>query len=132
MFGVRRNLRSKESDGSVKKGFFQIHAMDSKTKISSGADCIFVNPSTHMIVMHGCYLHNSSSRAEKIHKGEIHKERCAWITCERYEILPLSQVDGDEIRYNPKDNPFFELNGTNVDKSTFTMLITNGTRIILK
>lgn len=124
MFGVRRNL------GAVKKGFLQIHQMDSKSKIKSGSEDILVDPNTHMIVMHGCYLHNSSTRAEKINKGEIHKERCAWIACERYEIVALDDVQGDEIKYNPKVTPFFDLNGENVDKKTFDMLVTNGVRII--
>lgn len=126
MYGVRRNL------GSVKKGFLQIHEMDSKSKIKSGSKDILVDPSTHMIIMHGCYLHNSSVRAEKINKGEIHKERCAWITCDSFEIVPLAFVQGDEISYNPKVNPFFCLDGKNVDKHSFDMLVTNGVRIIRK
>jgi len=126
MFGVRRNL------GPVKKGFLQIHQMDSRSKIKSGSADILVDPSTHMIIMHGCYLHNSSVRSAKIHKGEIHKERCAWITCDSYEIVSLESVQGDEITYNPKVNPFFCLNGVNVDKQSFDLLVTNGVKIIKK
>jgi hypothetical protein len=126
MFGVRRNL------SAVKKGFLQIHEMDSKSKIKSGSQDILVDPSTHMIMMHGCYLHNSSTRAEKINKGEIHKERCAWITCNSFEIVALADIKGDEISYNPKVNPFFSLNGKNVDKQEFAMLVTNGVKIILR
>jgi hypothetical protein len=126
MFGVRRNL------SAIKKGFLQIHEMDSKSKIKSGSQDILVDPSTHMIIMHGCYLHNSSTRAEKINKGEIHKERCAWITCNSLEIVALADIQGDEISYNPKVNPFFSLNGKNVDKQEFEMLVTNGVKIILK
>jgi hypothetical protein len=126
MFGVRRNL------SAIKKGFLQIHEMDSKSKIKSGSQDILVDPSTHMIIMHGCYLHNSSTRAEKINKGEIHKERCAWITCNSLEIVALADIQGDEISYNPKVNPFFSLNGNNVDKQEFAMLVTNGVKIILK
>ena len=126
MFGVRRNL------SAVKKGFLQIHEMDSKSKIKSGSKDILVDPSTHMIIMHGCYLHNSSARAEKINKGEIHKERCAWITCDSFEIVPLADIQGDEISYNPKVNPFFVLDGKNVDKHNFDMLVTNGVKIIRK
>lgn len=123
MFGVRRNL------GAVNKGFLQIHELESKSKIKSGSKDILVNPSTHMIVMYGCYLHNSSTRAEKINKGEIHKERCAWISCDRYDIVELSDVNGDEISYNPRVNPFFSLNGSNVDKQTFDLIVTNGVKI---
>lgn len=130
MFGVRRNLRSREKDGSVKKGFLQVHEMSSKSKIKSGSNDILVDPQTHMIVMRGCYLHNSATRAEKIHTGAIHKERCAWITCDSFEIVPLEDIEGDEIKYNPKVNPFFDLNGENVDKKEFEMLVTNGVRII--
>jgi hypothetical protein len=126
MFGVRRNL------GAVKKGFLQIHELDSRSKIKSGSKDILVDPSTHMIIMHGCYLHNSSVRSAKIHAGEIHKERCAWISCDRYEIVALADIKGDEISYNPKVNPFFALNGKNVDKQEFAMLVTNGVKIILK
>jgi len=126
MYGVRRNL------SPIKKGFLQIHELQSKSKIKSGSKDILVDPSTHMIIMHGCYLHNSSTRAEKINKGEIHKERCAWISCERYEIVELSNICGDEITYNPRVNPFFSLNGNNVDKKTFDTLITNGVKIILQ
>jgi hypothetical protein len=126
MFGVRRNL------GAVKKGFLQIHELDSRSKIKSGSKDILVDPSTHMIIMHGCYLHNSSVRSAKIHAGEIHKERCAWISCDRYEIVALADIKGDEISYNPKVNPFFALNGKNVDKQEFEMLVTNGVKIILK
>jgi len=126
MFGIRRNL------GAVKKGFLQIHELDSRSKIKSGSKDILVDPSTHMIIMHGCYLHNSSVRSAKIHSGEIHKERCAWISCDRYEIVALADIKGDEISYNPKVNPFFALNGKNVDKQEFAMLVTNGVKIILK
>jgi hypothetical protein len=133
MFGIRRNLRAKESDGTIKKGFIQIHELDSKSKIRSGSNDILIDPTKQMVVLTNCYLHNSSARSEKIHRGEIHKERCAWISCDSFEILPIdTSIVGQEITFNPKVNPFFALNGKNVDKHTFSkVVVTSNARIIL-
>jgi hypothetical protein len=131
MFGVRRNLRSREKDGSIKKGFMQIHEMDSKSKIKTGSIDVLIDPKKSMIIMQGCYLHNSATRAQKIFNGEIHKERCAWVTCESYEVIEIDAIEGDEIRYNPKVKPFFELNGENVDKHTFDTLVMIDSRLFI-
>jgi hypothetical protein len=132
MFGVRRNLRAKERDGSVKKGFMQIHEMDSKSKIKSGSNDLLINPEEQMIIMYGCYLHNSASRAQKIFDGEIYKERCAWVTCESYEVVDIDAFDhSGEITYNPKVSPFFDLDGENVDKQEFDIIVMADSRLFI-
>ncbi len=124
MYAVRRNLRK-----GAKFGWMQIHEAATKSAIKKGSNDIFVDPSKFSIKMQNCYIHNSVARSAKIHAGDIHKERCAWVACNSFEIVErVDAVDG-EVSFNPRVSPNFIHNGNNVDKHTFDNLITLGTQI---
>lgn len=124
MFAVRRNLRKGD-----KFGWMQIHQADTKSKIKKGSQDIFVDPRKFSIKMHNCYLHNSVGRSTKIHSGDIHKERCAWVACDSFEIIERVEVADGEVSFNPRIAPNFMHNNENVDKETFSSLITLGTQL---
>jgi hypothetical protein len=124
MYAIRRNLRK-----GKQFGWMQIHEAATKSAIKKGSNDIFVDPSKFSIKMQNCYIHNSVARSAKIHSGDIHKERCAWVACSSFEIVKrVDAVDG-EVSFNPRIAPNFMHNGVNVDKQTFTNLITFGTQI---
>ena len=127
MFAIRRNLRK-----GKQFGWMQIHEAATKSSIKKGSKDIFIDPSKQSIKMHNCYLHNSASRASKIHTGEIYKERCAWASCESFEIVdrtvPVSQA---EVSYNPRNSPTWMHDNANADKQTFDCLVTFGTQIFI-
>lgn len=127
MYAVRRNLRKGKTFG-----WMQIHQAETKSKIKKGSKDIFVDPSKFSIKMQNCYLHNSVGRSTKIHSGDIHKERCAWVACESFEIVERIDVEGGEVSFNPRQSPNFMHNNENVDKATFATLITSGTKIYSK
>lgn len=135
MFAIRRNLRK-----GKQFGWMQIHEASTKSSIKKGSKDIFIDPSKQSIKMHNCYLHNSTSRASKIHAGEIYKERCAWASCESFEIVDrtslVSEVDAKnvmlaEVSYNPRKSPTWMQDNNNVDKQTFDCLVTFGTQIFI-
>ena len=124
MYAVRRNLRKGE-----KFGWLQVHEAVGRGGIKKGSKDVFVNPAKHSLKMTNCYLHNSLARTSKIHLGMIHKERCAWIVCESFEIVKQESSTGDEISFNPRIAPHFMLKGENVDGEKFTKLTTLGAKI---
>ncbi len=107
----------------------QIHQAETKSKIKKGSQDIFVDPSKFSIKMQNCYIHNSVARSAKIHSGDIHKERCAWVACDSFEIVERVEVADGEVSFNPRVSPNFIHNGVSADKQTFSSLITLGTQI---
>ena len=135
MFAIRRNLKK-----NAQFGWMQIHELKTKSSIKKGSDDIFIDPTKQCIKMHNCYLHNSVARASKIHSGEIYKERCAWVSCESFEIVDrtslVSEVDAKnvmlaEVTYNPRKSPTWMQGSNNVDKQEFDCLVTFGTQIFI-
>ena len=127
MFAIRRNLKK-----NAEFGWMQIHELKTKSSIKKGSEDIFIDPSKQCIKMHNCYLHNSFARASKIHAGEIYKERCAWVSCESFEIVDrVNPVSQDEVSYNPRKSPTWMQGSNNVDKQEFDCLVTFGTQIFI-
>lgn len=77
-------------------------------------------------VLEKCRLINKPSVAKRIFDG-ANKEVCAWI---EFGSMELKRVDFlDEIKYNPRENPFWTYKGQNVDGAEFEKLCVMGRKI---
>lgn len=83
------------------------------------------DPSTTMLMMHGCYLRNSRRTAERIHAG-ARKSVCAWVLCRevRVETVPPynspAELDPQRISFNPRTLPHWhDQHGTDLDGTKF-------------
>ena len=76
------------------------------------------SPSEVQLVMRGCQLRNHKGVAQKIFNGG-EKVVCAWVLCDEIEIVEkdFTQFDTfcDRIKYNPRVQPNWLLNGEVVD-----------------
>ena len=76
------------------------------------------NPTEVQLVMKDCQLRNHKKTAEKIFKGG-EKVVCAWVLCEEIEIRKTNFAQWDlicdRIKYNPRVQPNWILNGAVVD-----------------
>lgn len=85
----------------------------------------YLDPITTQIVMIRCQLRNHKKVAEKIFNGG-EKVVCAWVLCEeidiRRETFIQFDVNCDRIRYNPRVQPNWLLNGEIVDKQYIDMI----------
>lgn len=74
------------------------------------------------LVMKGCQLRNHKKTAEKIFNGG-EKVVCAWVLCDEIEIrtknFALWDLICDKIKYNPRVQPNWLLNGVVVDNQKF-------------
>lgn len=75
-----------------------------------------------IFLLEKCKLINRSSVARKIFEG-ANKEVCAWIEFETMTQLTEITCSPDEVRYNPRKNPFWTYKGENVDGAIFEKLV---------
>ena len=127
-YAIRRNL------GKGKYfGFWQISECPTNSKI--GKLIGFIDGTKQSIIMSDCLLYNSLGTSKKIYNGrnldkKVHKERCAWIVCESYQITDIIGVNNDiEISFNPRKSPHFMCNEVNVDRQKFDVLFSNEYKI---
>jgi len=85
----------------------------------------YYDPTTTQIIMNECELRNYKKVAEKIYNG-ANKTVCAWVLCKGIEIktkgfIPFD-ITCDRIRYNPKVQPNWILNGEVADKQSIDMI----------
>jgi len=77
------------------------------------------------LVMKGCQLRNYQKTAEKIFNG-ANKTVCAWILCDEIEIRKTNFAQWDlicdRIKYNPRVQPNWTLNGIIVDNQTIEVI----------
>jgi hypothetical protein len=104
-------------------------------KIQSNAGVQYHRPEDVNLILKKCQLKNNRKVAERIFNGE-YKDVCAWILCESITIVPLEFCSSDfksdtadMLRYNPKKNPFWTLNGECVDNNNYENLYTVGKNI---
>ena len=117
-----------------------------KWKIQSRSGVEYHLPEDIDLIMKNCQLKNNRKVAEKIFNGE-NKDVCAWILCESITIREsvysekereffssLSAISGeiDALRYNPRKNPFWTLNGDCVDNNSYKELYTIGKNIFIQ
>lgn len=98
-----------------------VNYMKWKVKHSDGS-VVYYNPTDIQLSMINCQLKNNKNAAEKIFKGG-YKVVCAWILCEDINIITnnFTQTDvfGDRLRYNPRNQPNWVLKENNVDNMFF-------------
>jgi len=92
----------------------------------------YYDPNDVQFILIDAKLKNYEKTAKKIKAG-MNKTVCAWIICKEIITLPKNTIHlyGDEIKYNPRIKPYFDLNGNNVDNSEFSKLITNNNKIFI-
>lgn len=83
----------------------------------------YFEPDKFQLVMKGCVLKNHKKTATKIFEGS-HKVVCAWILCKDIEVLsePKNLDNNQQIKYNPRIQPNWVIEGNIVDNATFNQL----------
>ena len=85
----------------------------------------YYNPTETQLVLKGTQLKNHKSVAKKIYEGG-EKVVCAWILCDEIEVLTYnfnqSDFEGEQLRYNPRVQPNWMLNGIIVDDARFSRI----------
>jgi hypothetical protein len=92
------------------------------------------HPAEVQINMFGCTLSNSRKTAEKIFTGETTKVVCAYIKCEDVQVITnnFKTESNTQIRYNPRELPFWNIDGKDVDGSYHKELFTIDYKVFLK
>lgn len=90
----------------------------------------YLEPAHVSLVMRDCYLRNRPLSAQKIFDGH-QKFVCAWIECESLEVKDPVSVSGPELKYNPRVQPNWCLDGINVDGTHYNELITNNRAVFI-
>lgn len=98
---------------------------------NTNGQSFYLDPKGVCLTLVKCTLRNQKGAANKIHQG-ANKTVCAWIDCE--DILAGSAIDveGELVKYNPREIPNWIYRGDNVDGKTFDKLLTNGKNILCK
>lgn len=78
---------------------------------------VYYSPTEVQVVMTGCTLKNSRTAAQKIFTGETTKVVCAWVLCDDVQIITkdFKPESNTRIKYNPRELPYWNLNGKNMD-----------------
>jgi hypothetical protein len=90
----------------------------------------YLDPNEVQLVLRNCELKNNQKSAQEIFQGN-HKKVCSWVLCESMEIKKndFSSQNENQIRYNPRVQPNWLLNGENVDGEKFDTIISDGRRL---
>jgi hypothetical protein len=93
------------------------------------------DPNQVQLMMVNCRLKNRKNIAEKIKEG-AHKEICAWVLCDGLEVIkpeegkiPSSKL---EIKYNPRLQPNWVLEGANINNSHINIIVSVGKKLYIK
>lgn len=124
-YTVRRHLQK-----GKEYGFFQIrgHVTDAK----QGEVIELINPEKFNIAFINCKLYSKEKQAEKIFKGLTTKKPCAWIIFESYIITPKEEIkEVINLEFNPRKNPFWVLDGKNVDNKLINKIVMNNSKLFI-
>jgi len=103
-----------------------------KWKIWSKSGCEYHSPEIVQLILYNCQLKNNRKTAQKIYDGE-NKEVCAWILCESITINHLDQFknlqSNIQIKYNPRKNPYWDINNIDSDNLILEKIFTNEKKI---
>lgn len=96
----------------------------------------YYDPQAVQLVMYECTLKNNRKVAEKIHPsgGNENKSVCAYILCERIEILAekILEESNISVRYNPKVLPYWTVGGSpSGDTEKYGMIFSVGDKLFL-
>ena len=117
MIAIRRDLKKGKTFGH-----WQISECKTRSKLGKAVE--YIDGTKYSLILKDCYLHNSVATAKKIHDG-AYRERCAWIVCQSYEVVPTTDnINGTEVTYNPKKSPHYMSNGVNIDKTEHSIIQT--------
>lgn len=80
----------------------------------------YLHPTDVQLVMTGCTMKNHRKTAQKIFEG-ANKTVCAWVLCDSIRIRKegFDPENKNRIRYNPRVQPNWVLNGRVVDGEDF-------------
>lgn len=95
-----------------------------------GKETEYLDPNDIQLVLRNCVLKNNQKSAQEIFQGD-YKKVCSWVLCESMEIKKndFSSQSENQIRYNPRVQPNWLLNGENVDGEKFDTIISDGRRL---
>ena len=95
---------------------------------------VYYNPTDVQIVMSGCTLKNSRAAAQKIYTGETTKVVCAWVLCDEVKIITqdFKTESNTRLKYNPRELPYWNLNGKNMDGENVKELFSVDYKLFLK
>jgi hypothetical protein len=72
-------------------------------------------PTGVQLRMTGCTLKNNKAAAKRIYRGESNKVVCAWVLCEKLDIITEhfsqsdTQPDAYRLKFNPRTAPNWQL-----------------------
>lgn len=92
-----------------------------KWKVEYPDGCVkYYHPTDVQLSMHGCILKNYKKTAQKIFDG-ANKTVCAWVLCKEIDIIESNFTPDNQnrIRYNPRVQPNWILDGQIVDGQKF-------------
>lgn len=111
--------------------FWQIKANADLSKANADLSITYLDPKTTEFTIYGAKLCNQQKTAQKIHDG-AHKTVCAWISCDRIEVGPITRANTDlsPCLYNPRKCPHWTNDrGENLDKKEFEKLFVIGNKV---
>ena len=82
------------------------------------------DPAKVTVVMHTCKLVNRRTEAIAIFEGG-YKRVCSWVECEDVEVFDTPVTRGmkdDELKYNPRVLPYWNIDGEDVDGKEFDLI----------
>lgn len=94
-------------------------------------------PEEVTLVMLGCKLINKRKEAEKIFEGG-YKRVCSWVECEEVRVLEdgvgfsepvFDSRTTEEVKYNPRLLPYWNIDGKDVDGQEFDIIYTEGRKL---
>jgi hypothetical protein len=94
---------------------------------------IHIDPKERTLIIHNATLTNKQNSAKKIHDG-ANKFPCAYIVAENVEIKSrYGEYHGEleQIKFNPRENPFWSLKGENIDSTQYKKIITIGKGVFI-
>lgn len=106
-----------------------------KWKVMYGnGEVVYYHPTEVQIVMSGCTLKNSRTTAQKIFTGETTKVVCAWVLCDEIEIITENFIpeSNTRLKYNPRELPFWNIDGKNMDGENIKKLISVDYKLFVK
>jgi hypothetical protein len=68
-------------------------------------------PTGVQLRMTGCSLKNNKAAAKRIYRGESNKVVCAWVLCEKLDLVTeeFAQPATNRLKFNPRTAPNWQL-----------------------
>jgi hypothetical protein len=89
---------------------------------SINGEVSYYDPFKVSLRLSNCFLRNQLGTSNKIFLG-ANKTVCAWVECESVSIESIGDAEGCHLRYNPKVEPNWTLEGKVVDGQEFNEIL---------